>query len=269
MDETKSKPPNPMMAMAWFSLITTVYFIIRVLKPVKITDQGKKSDQTSKIYFGMYILFLIIGELIINIELTKTMCGVEQYPTAFIVTVIPWVIIFGILIIMLIMFPGWLSPFSNTFGYGVAKLSGISKTMNKIFKAQVADQSGLSGEMKNVQEALANIYKDKSLLINEITTENFETFWTKMSVLFRPNVKGDTALKNELFHHVLTKQITAEYIWYMLTGGLVTSASYNFLVNTRCEYSTAEQEKRAKEYADSQKKKNENKPANKVYTTYE
>tara|TARA_Y100001937_G_scaffold62137_1_gene85263 strand:- start:22 stop:831 length:810 start_codon:yes stop_codon:yes gene_type:complete len=269
MNDTKSKSPNPTIAMAWFSLITTMYFIVRVLQPTKIPDKGSKSNQKSNLLFGIYLLFLIIGELIINIELTKTMCGVEQPLTAFIVTLIPWVIIFGILNIMLIMFPGWLSPFSNTFGYGVAKLSGISKTMNKIFKAQVADQSGLSGEMKSVQEALANIYKDKSLLINEITTENFETFWNKMSVLFRPNVKGDTALKNELFKHVLTKQLTAEYIWYILTGGLVTSASYNFLVNSRCKISTSEQERRAKEYENSQKKKNETKPANKVYTTYE
>ena len=48
------------------------------------------------------------------------------------VTTIPWAIVFGLMSLMLIVFPGWLSPFSNTIGYLFAKLAGVGTLMDKI-----------------------------------------------------------------------------------------------------------------------------------------
>ena len=68
------------------------------------------------------------------------------------------------------LFPGWLIPFSNTFGYGIAKLGGLNNLLNKILKPQDA-----TGNPK-LTKALADIYTDRSLLINEIGISNFDTF---------------------------------------------------------------------------------------------
>jgi hypothetical protein len=38
------------------------------------------------------------------------------------VTLIPWLMLFGVLHLFLMIFPGWMAPFANTFGYLVAKL---------------------------------------------------------------------------------------------------------------------------------------------------
>jgi len=119
---------SPTMALLWFFIITTIYFTIKY----------NLSDTTQQnIYFGIYFTLLLIGEYIINLSLTETMCGSQQWNTAFLVTLIPWMLIFGILNVVLLFFPGWLSPFSNTFGYGFAKLMGVNSLLDQILKPKL------------------------------------------------------------------------------------------------------------------------------------
>jgi type VI protein secretion system component Hcp len=231
--------------MLWFFVLTSVYF------PIKYYSGGGKQTDDSRtqgyIYAGIYILLLIVGEYFINLGLTESLCGTNQWDTALFVTLIPWVVIFGILNLMLLVFPGWLSPFSNTFGYAVARLSGISSLMDEILLPKI-DGDGGKKEDKEAAQALARIYTDQSLLLNEITQANFSEFWDKTSVLFKPNVKNNQSLKDQLFDFIRMKDIVAEYIWYMLVGFLVTSVSYNYVVNTGCSQSAAEMEQRHKDY---------------------
>ncbi len=166
---------------------------------------------------------------------------------ALFITLIPWVFIFGILNLVLSIFPGWLAPFSNTFGYGIAKLMGINNLLNDIFKPKIV-KGDLDGE--KMAEALEHIYSDKSLLINEVTPTNFDTFWENMSPLFKTSVKENSDLKMNLLKLIRLKDIISEYIWYMLTGMLVTSVGYNYVVNSSCVQSIKEMKKRNKDYED-------------------
>ena len=224
-------------AMLWFFILTTIFFVIKYY----ITDGVQ-----SKIYFGIYITLLIIGEYIINLSLTESMCGNKQWSNALLVTLIPWVFIFGLLNVVLSLFPGWLSPFSNTFGYAVVKMAGIGSFFDKILKTKATSATSAASPAMN--EALEHIYSDKSLLINEITQENFERFWTNMSGLFKSGVSSDASIKQQLFDYIRLKDNIAEYIWYMLTGGLVTSVGYNYIVNSGCNKSVKDMQKRHKEY---------------------
>ena len=240
-----TSPPNPSSAMLWFFVLTSVYF------PVKYYSGGGQntSDKRTQnnIYAGVYILLLIVGEYFINLGLTESLCGTNQWDTALFVTLIPWVVIFGIMNLMLLVFPGWLSPFSNTFGYAVARLSGINSVLDDILRPKI-DTDGGNRQDKEAAEALARIYTDQSLLLNEITQDNFSQFWDKTSALFKPGVKNNAGLKEKLFDFIRLKDIVAEYVWYMLVGFLVTSVSYNYVVNTGCSQSAAEMEQRHKDY---------------------
>jgi hypothetical protein len=192
------------------------------------------------------------------------MCGTKQYNTALFITIIPWVIIFGLLYVALTVFPSWLMPFSNTFGYGVAKISGLTNFFNDILKAKI----DLGKDSGDAGEALEHIYSDKSLLINEITQSNIDRFWTNMKTIFKPSSYTD-ANKEALLGFVRLKDTVAEYIWYMLTGTLVTSVSYNYVVNKGCSQSVKELKKRRKAYEEKlaeKQKKEEIKP--KVYSTF-
>jgi hypothetical protein len=202
------------------------------------------------LYFVVYLFLLIGGEFFINFSLAKAMCGSAQLGPAIFITFIPWIIIFGLLNVALFLFPGWKSPFSNTFGYGVTRLFGINDVLNNILKPQNTN----SKDPNSV--ALEHIYSDRSLLINEIDPENFEDFWKGMSSLFNPNAAN---FKEKLHDLVRLKDIVAEYIWYMLTGVLVTSVGYNYIVNSGCSQSVKEMQKRHKEYEENEQKKSADK----------
>lgn len=231
-----SSVPNPSMGILWFFVLTTIYFIIKYV-------MGAKGYM---LYFVIYLFLLIGGEFFINFSLAKAMCGSAQLGPALFITFIPWIIIFGLLNVALFLFPGWKSPFSNTFGYGVTRLFGINDLLNKILKPQNTN----SKDPNSV--ALEHIYSDRSLLINEINPEKFDDFWKGMSSLFTSNA-GD--FKEKLHDLVRLKDIVAEYIWYMLTGVLVTSVGYNYIVNSGCSQSVKEMQKRHKEYEENEKNK--------------
>jgi len=256
MSESSSSPTT---ALFWFFIITTIYFVIKYY----ITDPSQ-----TKIYLGIYLTLVIIGEYIINLSLTDTMCGSRQWNTAILVTLIPWVFIFGILNVVLILFPGWLAPFSNTFGYGIAKLMGVGSVLTSIFKDKVEPSAT---DNKIMVEALAHIYNDQSLLVNEITESNFPTFWQNMEQLMKPGVFTNEDLKQKLFGFIRLKDIVAEYIWYMLTGGLVTSVGYNYVVNAGCTQDLKDMKRRDKEYNENAQNKMEAQRDDKprVYTSTE
>ena len=134
---------------------------------------------------------------------------------------------------------------------------------------------GNSSAEKKSAEALEHIYADKSLLINEISKSNLPTFWTNMqqSGLIKKgagSVGGENY--NKLSKFIKMKDSVAEFIWYLLTGGLVTSVSYNYIVNTGCKQSVAEMQKRhtayEKQVAEEQKAKADAPPA-RTYKSYE
>ncbi len=55
--------------------------------------------------------------------------------------------------------------------------------------------------------------------------------------------------------HAWLKDIVAEYIWFMLTGTLVTSVGYNYIVNSGCSQDVKEMQKRHKDYEIQEKAK--------------
>jgi hypothetical protein len=253
--------PNPTSAMLWFFIVTTIYFLLKINTNSKLDD---------KMYKGIYLMVVMIGEYFINLGLTESMCGVKQWQAAINYTVIPWFLIFGVLNMFLILFPDWLSPFSNTFGYGVTKLMGIGEFFETILKPKL-DANKV--EDKNLAEVLEHIYSDKSLLINEI--KDGESFWETMHSAIRPAVQ-EPAVKSEkikmLNYFLKIKNSVAEYVWYILTGFLVTSVSYNYIVNIGCKKTSKDMQLKQQQYHDSQvakQLKEQEEKQKKIYYNYE
>jgi len=252
-----SETPNPTFSIIYFVILTTIYSIIKY---------NLKSNTSQSIYFGIYVCLLLIGQFFINLNLSNVLCGTNQWGTTIMITTIPWTFIFVVLTYLLTLFPGWLSPFSNTIGYGVVLLGGIGSLMNNILQPNPKLVPN-NPQTKIIQESLAHIYADKSLLINEITLENFDYFWQMMSGIFKAGVKDNLQLKNQLYNMVRLKTLVAEYVWYILTGVLVTSVSYNYLVNSGCSKSADEMKKRHDEYEEQMK--NISNDDKRVYSTTE
>ena len=248
--------PNPGISILFFLVVTTVLLILKiVLLPSGKMDDFKKNNPVMKIIFIVYIFLLFSGNFLINTSITAELCnGTPQWGTTFIITFLPWILIFGIINIILIIFPGWLIPFSNTFGYFVVGLFGLKDLFNNriiIPKSKFGnvEQSEIDND-KVIAKALQQIYGNESLLINEIPREgdndsdrvdSFNVFFTTMQKLGIFSNQSDTEdAKVQLFKLLKIKDYVAEYIWYLLAGILVSSVTYNYIVNVGCNFSSAQ-----------------------------
>lgn len=224
------------MGFAFFTIITTVYFILNyfVGRPSRVKKGGLASFSLSFCYF----LLIATSQFLLNLQLTAGMCkGVYQYTTAVYVTLIPWVLIFGILSLLLTVFPGWLSPFSNTLGYLMTTMLGIKKLIRDVFKEP-------GNENSKAKETLQYIYGNQSLLINEITISNFEIFKDNMKELIRTEAMSNSNTEDKdkitkmdkLKDMVYLKELVAQYVWYILSGSLVIAIATNSIITSGCNY---------------------------------
>ena len=261
----KNYIPNPNVSLLFFFIITTIYF---VLKLITLPDDYINSTGTTNIvWLCIYIALLIAGNYFINLSTTNALCGgTPQWGTSFIVTIVPYLLIFGVLNIVLIVFPGWLTPFSNTIGYFAANLGGLNSLFNDyILRPELKTEVIEDGNIE-VAKALQHIYGNKSLLINEIPREgateaekidSFNQFYKTMekTKIFKTLPASDeNMIKTKLYNLLMVKDIVAEYVWNLLSGFLVTSVSYNYIVNAGCDYSAKQMKNSYDEYLNNMNK---------------
>lgn len=81
--------------------------------------------------------------------------------------------------------------------------------------------------------------------------------------MFIPNA-STSLLMGQFKNMIKMKELISEYIWYLLSGLLVTSSSYNMIVNSNCNQSVNEMKKRHDQYekdvAKAEKKAKESPP---------
>ena len=158
------------------------------------------------------------------------------------VTILPWIFIFGLLFVALILFPSWKRPFSNTFGFLIIKILGV----DRLLKGEPPNVDGILKKNTNIQginnrlidinvlvstNAVNNLYNDPSLLVNELNSDNFDEVIYNMKPLFRTGTEKDIGKLKDMIN---IKEAVSEFIWY-IAGGLVTiSGTQNILNNSKC-----------------------------------
>lgn len=208
--------------------LTAIYFTMKYMMPERATA-----------LFVIYFILILVSQFILNIYLAKQICNSpSNVGTAAIATIIPWILIFGLLNLLLTMFPGWLAAFSNTIGYAVASIVGVSSLFTEKL-LNVDNQNGTRDTLKVIQ----NILSDPSTIINSLNDENVLSFWNKSIEvqLFNNKLEIITNLNDinsplfsELKKYIMLKNLVSYFIWYLLTGILITSISYNYMLTVPC-----------------------------------
>jgi hypothetical protein len=266
LTNVNSEAANSGAAIGFFIIITTIFtIIIYVTLP---NDESIYSNNNINLYVLIYVLVIVVGNYLINLNISTSVCGEVQWSTTLINTIIPWVIIFGLLNICLIIFPGWISPFANTIGFGVINILGLKSLLDKILNRNRDNPDSKPNPLNDlVNRGIEEIYGNNSLFINQIPTssEEFKKFVTILqnTGYFKKDLNPSSII--QLFKFLKLKELVGKYVWNLLTGILVTSVSYNFIVNSQCDNSVKKLQEKRNNFLLEEKKKQRSKENNRVY----
>jgi hypothetical protein len=237
---------DPVASIYVYTGITVVYFIFKYLMP-----------ERESVLFIIYFILVLASQFGLNVYLAKQMCNSpSNVGTAALATFLPWIFIFGILNLLLRMFPGWLSAFSNTIGYATASVAGVAS----LFTDQLLNVG--KPPSKDAFKVIQNVTNDPSTIINTISDENIENFWNKsIKVQFfnsfqevTPGVEPPPQFI-QLKNFIRLKNIVSYFIWYLLTGVLITSISYNYMLSVPCVQTPKQARESAAQFITSQSAK--------------
>ena len=233
---------SPFSTFIYFSILTTVYF---VLKYFLAETHGAKNRGLAIALTIIYLVIMILLQLSTNLQNAKEKCGgTPQIIPAINYTIMPNLFIFGGLLMAMMFFPGWKAPFSNTIGYLCVMGAGIKETFTNVLKTD------------SNNKLLKMVYRDPSMMINEMTPENFNLFISKMGS--PPNSILSSNYKKhlpELYNLVVIKDRIAEWLWYMFTGYLVIQNSNSYIMSIKCKRTPDELEAKLANAMDNPKKK--------------
>jgi len=233
---------SPFTTFIYFSILTTIYF---VLKYFLSETHGAKNKSLGLALSIIYLTIMVLLQLSSNLSNAKEKCGgTPQIIPSINYTIMPNLFIFGGLLMVMMFFPGWKAPFSNTIGYLCVMGAGIKETFTNILKTD------------SNNKLLKMVYRDPSMMINEMTPENFGLFISKMGS--PPNSILSTNYKKfvpDLYNLVVIKDKIAEFLWYIFTGYLVIQNSNSYIMSIKCKRSPDEIEGKLANMLDNPKKK--------------
>lgn len=236
---------NSYLSLFVFLIITLTYFwLVKINVPfmgnMKEDEYEKKYLETynSNIYRLLFYFFIVvITQVILNVIYVSQLCGgsvSQNIGVGSLLAFIPWVFIFGVVIIMLLLFPGLKMVFSNVIGYFAISwkanniLNDILIDTNMDEKISKISSNDDKTKIKKVADMIVKLVSNKSLLINEFNPLNFNKMWNIINPLLKEDKKNDLQTKEDFFQLVIMKDNIGEMMWYIYTAVfLVSVVSYN------------------------------------------
>jgi len=235
------------MANSYLNIVTfllTTLFYYLALKPAlpyslySNKEQYKGYVSNSYMYLAIYVLLVIIIQFMVNSSIIASNCGgniTDNIGIAGVLTFLPWILIFGVLVLILTIYPGFKSAFSDVVGYyyvsGPASKLLTELLINKDIEKKMLDEQNMTPEKKvaleSAADAIIKICGNTSILINQIVPSNFDQYWGILKPLMKDQYQIESPeaykMKNDLFELVVTRDNVGESMWYIYTGLLLTS----------------------------------------------
>ena len=262
-----------------FIVLTIIYFI--VLKPTLTLDKLPEINSVTNVVtmdcfneykssifpkLALYLLAVCLSQFLLNTNYMNAKCGgssKDNIGIAALYTILPWTIIFGTMLAVLIIFPGFKSAFSDVIGYFVVS-SGAKDIFDAIMNTDLqkdvdnAQKTGQStGDLEKAARALTQMVdNNQSILINKMTPDNFADFWSTMRPLMKPTITSTASIENDyktqMLNLVVLKDNIGEAIWYVYTALLISSIVYYNLANVGCKKSVEQIKASHDEYVQQQ-----------------
>jgi hypothetical protein len=261
---------NTFFNIVFFVIITIIYLVFKPQIALKNVNEEEMQNYNRKSYIMLIIYFVItlFSQFFINIYILVMKCKgniSKNLRKAALITFLPWSFVFGTIIGILVVFPGFKSVFSDVIGYFV-----VSNTANKILSRLLTDSStkevidniSENSEIKKkdyerAAEAIIKLLGNISLLINQIVPDNFNQYWETLKPLMKDQYKNDEnedtiELKQNLYNAVLLKDNIGEFLWYIYTGILLISIVQYYIVSGKCQRDRESMQKEYSEFLNTQ-----------------
>jgi len=278
---------NNYLNIITFLLTTLVYYL--ALKPTLKYDDMTNTDNynnylnSNKLYLAVYFFAILVIQFIVNAYLITQTCGgniTQNMSASGTFTFIPWSLIFGAVIVVLIVYPGFKSAFSDVIGYFYVSSSAnklltellVNKDIQNNIDADGASTSQQKASMQQAADMIIKICGNTSILINQIVPSNFVEYWNVLRPLMKPQYQTDgpqaNEKRNELFELVVTRDNIGEAMWYIYTGILITSIVQLKIATRGCITDPEQMAKNYQNYLTEQKaaKTQEKQATSTVYT---
>lgn len=274
-EEEEQKTDGSFISIIMFLAVTVFYYIGGIKPTMSIDMLG--DDDTAKVAMSKYVkgkysalslffLLIIVTQYGVNSFSLITQCGGDvgkNMIAAIFLTFIPWFLIFGSVIAVLVIFPGFKSAFSNVIGYfavsGTANTILTTLLINSKIDNKIEDEENLSPaekqELSSTAEAILKLCGNTGILINQISPDNFASYWKLLHPLMKPEYRDENSsksLKEQLLNVVLMRDAIGEGLWYFYTAMLLISIVQMKIVTMGCKADAATMEANHQKYLDSQ-----------------
>jgi len=273
-----------------FLIITLIYYLI--LKPKQTINMYDTSNETNleqiksfkmKNYgaLAIYFLTVVLTQFLLNAGIIKSNCG-DSYSkamgTAFFITFIPWTLLFGVILFVLSIAPGFKSAFADVVGYFYVSSKANNLLSELLLDREIASKTEeiqSKDEQKAVELAGQTIIKilgSNSLLINQIVPENFINYWNLLHPLKKVQFKNENdettkKIKEDFFKMVVSRDNVGEALWFIYSGILLTALVQLKITNINCNANPEVMQANYAKFLEEEQKANEQKE--KAKTTYE
>lgn len=266
-------------------LLTTLFYYMALKPTLPYSLYNNKEEYSNYIsnnymYLAIYVLLVILIQFIVNSSIIANTCGgniTENMGAAGVLTFLPWILIFGVLVLILTVYPGFKSAFSDVVGYYYVSSSAnkllTELLVNQDIEKKMSEDETLTPEKKaaleSAADAIIKICGNTSILINQIVPSNFEQYWSILTPLMKDKYKGGNGeqMKNDLFELVVTRDNVGEAMWYIYTGLLLTSIVQLKITTRGCATNPKTMEANYQKFLEEeQKAKQENEKASTTYT---
>jgi hypothetical protein len=196
----------------------------------------------SKTSYYWILIFLILScalQVGQNINLTSSpeLCGKPDLSLALYSTLIPWILVFTMFTLLLMIAPGWLRVFSNTFGVSAAEAYGIKGHINAVLQKPVQP-----GTDPALLQMLERIYLDQMSLVIELEIDDVvEEPFTFPAInrlvelkIIQPIPPEKLESLKGLYNSLVLKDTVGFFFWFILIGVFCILVSTMTLISSGC-----------------------------------
>jgi len=269
-------------------LLTTIFYYLAIKPSFTYdisVDPTKYKEYTSNnyMYLAIYLLLVMVIQFIVNSSIISSSCGgsiTENMGAAGVFTFLPWTLIFGVLIVILTVYPGFKSAFADVVGYFWVAGSAnkiitellINPDIQKKMDTDTTATPQQKEAMQSAADAIIKICGNTSVIINQIVPSNFDSYWNILKPLMKQKYQIDSSpetanIKNDLFELVVTRDNVGESMWYIYTGVLLTSIVQMKITTRGCVNNPKTMEQNYQKFVDAEKEA-QSKKALATSTTY-